>query len=219
MTDPPGHRLLIIAGCYADAAPAIGLAEALAQDLRAALIGVLAREPAIAAAIGTTAGALVQTAPRLRLASLALTPEGLSAAYAADARAFSSRLSLIAARASLHWEFRTDSGVSTELACAIRQPGDMVVLGYRRLWHAGGPVVALCRDDDLGTQELAASLARRLGRRAMMLPLQTADPLERIEAMSATALILAPELARHPARLRALAEAARCPVLIAPDVG
>lgn len=213
--DAPSRRLLIVAGCYADAAPAISLAEALSGRLVKGLVGVLAREPAAEAA----EGAPVLSAQRPRTTGSAVTRERLSAAYAADARAFSARLSLIATRSRMTWEFRTDSGMTSDLACRFRQPDDLVLVGYRRLLDTGGPVIALCREEDRRTQQLAAALARALKRRALVLPIETADQIERIEAMSATALILAPELAVRSGWLAALVEAARCPVLIAPDEG
>jgi len=222
-TDPATRRFLIVAGCYADAAPAISLAEALARALPSALagslsgvlVGVLVRQPALDYA----EGAPVLSAPRLSLQPEALTHERLTQAYAADARAFSSRLSLIASRARLTWEFRTDSGMTVDLACRIRRPNDTVLVGYRRFLNTHGPVVALCRADDHRTQELAASLARTLHRRALSLPIEAADQTGLIEEMSATALIVSSELARQSARLSALIEAARCPVLVAPDEG
>lgn len=231
MTTESAPRFVIVAGSYADAAPAIRLAEALAnarptmaERKRAsagmgALLGVLVADTMLEAA----EGALLVSRPPLRgrpsaaRPAGALTREALSAAYASDARAFSARLSMIAARTRLSWDFRTDQGLTVDLACRLRQPDDTLLLGYRRLLDAGGPVVALCHDDDQPTRTLALALARRLRCRAVVLPPETADQPGLIDAMSATALIVAPELAREPARLSALAEAARCPVLVAPD--
>lgn len=212
--DPRPRRFVIVAGCYADAGPAIGLAAALARDLRGALFGVLAQEPATAAA----EGAPVLT-KRLRVTGNALTREGLTLAYAADARAFSTRLAVVAEQARLSWDFRTDTGMIADLAWRLREPGDTVLVGYRRLLPTDGPVVALCRADDTRTRDLAAALARALGRRVLTLPIESAGDPERIEQLSATALIVAPEAARQATRLAALIEAARCPVLIAPDNG
>uniref|UniRef100_UPI002FDE6648 hypothetical protein n=1 Tax=Pararhodobacter sp. TaxID=2127056 RepID=UPI002FDE6648 len=180
-----------------------------------ALLGVLVRETTLEDA----EGAPLLPRPRMRpaLPPLSLSRDALSAAYAADARAFSTRLSLIASRARLTWEFRTDQGMSAELACHLRQPGDTLLLGYRRLLETGGPVVALCHGDDQQTLTLAAALARALRRPALALPVEALDEPGRIDALSATALIVAPALARQPARLSALIEAARCPVLVAPD--
>lgn len=215
------RRFLIVAGCFADAAPAIRLAEALAQARHTAqtvaLEGVLVREIAFEAAEGAPLISWHRRRPQPHPDTAAVTREGLAAAYAADARAFSNRLSLIAARARMTWAFHSDQGVTAELACRLRQSGDTLLLGYRRLLDTGGPVVALCRSDDHQTQTLAAALARTLRRRALALPIDAADLPAQLDAMSATALIVAPELARQSARLSALIEAARCPVLVAPD--
>jgi len=212
--DPRRGRFVIVAGCYADAGPAIGLAAALARDLRGALFGVLAQEPAAAAA----EGAPVLTTRR-RITGNALTRERLTLAYAADARAFSARLALVAAQARLSWDFRTDTGMTADLAWRLREPGDTVLVGYRRLLRTDGPVVALCRAEDTRTLGLASALARALRRRVVALPIESAGEPERIEHLSATALIVAPDVARQATRLAALIEAARCPVLIAPDNG
>ena len=217
MTTEGARRFLIVAGCYADAVPVIRLAEVLAQagPSAAALVGVLVRETALEAA----EGAPLLSRPRMRrpLPPASLSRDALSTAYAADARAFSTRLALIATRARLTWEFHTDQGMSADLACHLRQPGDTVLLGYRRLLDTGGPVVALCHAEDHHTQTVAAALARTLRRRALTLPLETAERPAMIDEMSASALIVAPVLAHQPARLSALIEAARCPVLVAPD--
>lgn len=217
MTAEGAHRFLIVAGCFADAAPAIRLAALLAQARQpaGALVGVLVRETTLEAA----EGAPLLSRPRMNrsLPPPALSREALSAAYAADARAFSARLSLIATRARLPWAFRTDQGMSADLACQLRQPGDIVLLGYRRLLDTGGPVVALCPDDDHHTRSFASALARALHCRALSLPVEAADRPAMIDEMSASALIVAPVLAHQPARLSALIEAARCPVLVAPD--
>ncbi len=206
------RRVLIVAGCFADAGPAIGLGVELARHSRAALVGVLAREPALEAATGAP---LLSARPWQRAPSL--TAEDLGRAWAADARAFSARLARVAVAASLHWEFRADSGMSAELACTIRQPGDVVVLGYRRLMNLRGPVVTLGLAPEAGAEGLATALARALGVRVLTLPLDAADDPARIEDLSASALLVGPEIARHPDRLLPLIEAARCPVLIAPD--
>ena len=243
ITGDNAARVVILATSFADAAPAIRLAEALVQlhegtgtTPAAAMIGVLALDPVLDAALGapllprgrlrpaampratatatTTAATTTTTGPAH---ARALSRETLAAAYASDARAFSARLTRAAAARRLTCEFRTDQGLATDLAFRLRRPGDMLVLGYRRLLETGAPVVTLCRPEDAQTQALARALSRALRRRAVFLPPEAADQPGMIEGLSATAMILAPELARQPARLSALTEAARCPVLVAPD--
>lgn len=233
ITGDDAARVVILAASFADAAPAIRLAEVLVQlregtgtEPAMAMIGVLALDPMLDAALG----APLLPRGRLRPADMpratattapahagALSREALASAYASDARAFSARLTRIATARRLACEFRTDQGLTADLAFRLRRPGDMLVLGYRRLLETGAPVVALCRLEDAQTQALTRTLSRALHRRAVFLPPEAADQPGMIEGLSATALILAPELARQPARLSALIEAARCPVLVAPD--
>lgn len=216
------RRVLIVASGYADAAPAISLAGALAALSRAALLGVLAREPLVELAEG---------APVLSAAgggSRALTREALEHAWAADARAFQKRLSEAALAGGLGWEFRSDPGVSAELALRLRRPGDMVMLGYRRLYQRHGPVVVLGGQSAGGSEadageKLAQGLARALRLRAMTLawPARGADlgahEAQLLEELSASLLVLSPRAGLAPQRLAALLEAARCPVLIGPE--
>lgn len=213
------RRFLIVAGCYADADPAIRLAEALAQARQSArmgaLAGVMVRETVCEAVEG--APLLSWNRLRPRSEAVVVTREGLTAAYAADARAFSNRLSLTATRARLTWTFHTDQGATADVACRLRLPGDTLFLGVRRLLDTGGPVVALCQSDDFHTQTFAATLARTLNCRTLALPIEGEDAPKQIDEMSVNALIVAPGLIRQPARLSALIEAARCPVLVVPD--
>ena len=217
-TAPPPRRVLLLAGCYADAGPAIGLAAALAQRMQAALEGVLALDPRAEAAEGAT----LVVAGRARGAVLALDRERLTLAYAADARAFRSRLDATAARLAIRWSFRTDTGALPDLALGLRQPGDAVVLGHRRFLPLRGPVLAL-EDSAEGAPEsaadgpaarLAADLARALGLRARRLPADT--PAAALEPLAISALVLPHSIQSDPARLAALIEAARCPVLLSP---
>ncbi|MCC5986850.1 MAG: hypothetical protein JJT95_04155 [Pararhodobacter sp.] len=222
------RRVLIVAGGFADAAPAISMAAALAALSRAALLGVLAREPL---------AELAEGAPVLSAAgggARALTREALESAWAADARAFQRRLSETALAAQLGWEFRSDPGTGAELALRLRRPGDMVMLGYRRLYRRQGPVVVLggpsVGGGDAGAgagagEKLAQGLAGALHLRAMTLawPARSDDVGEReaqlLEELSASLLVLNPRAGLAPQRLAALLEAARCPVLIGPDDG
>ena len=201
------RRVLLMAGCYADAAPSMALAVAAALRMGAALEGVLARDPRLEGAalfpLARGSGALrVQSGERLRLA------------YAADARAFRVRLQQAATEASLRCGFRSDSGALPELALALRRPGDAVILGHRRFLALRGPVVLLADGESggSGVAGLAGDLARRLGTRARVLPAGTA--LADIETLSATAIVLPQAAGITPVALAALVEAARCPVLL-----
>jgi len=202
---PPPRSVLLIAGCFADAAPALDLAVAVARRMGAGLEGVLALDPRAEGAALATVGARGRAGP-------APGGEGLRRACAADARAFRRRLDLAAAGASLRWQFRTQSGVLPDLALVAGQPGDIVILGHRRFLALRGPVVAL---DDRASGPLsrfAADLARVLGLSARILPADT--PPATIDLMAASALLL-PRGQRTDARwLSGMIDAARCPVLL-----
>lgn len=199
------RRVLLLAGCFADAAPSIDLAVALAMQMQASLEGVLALDPRAEGA------ALVRTGPQRR-EDPPLNSERLRRACAADARAFRRRLDLAAARASLRWSLRTDTGLLPELALELRQPGDAVILGHRRFLALRGPVISLDSGESGPTAQLAADLARRLGLHARLLPTDTTPA--QIDLLAASLIVLPKSLQENRPRLNVLIEAARCPVLL-----
>jgi hypothetical protein len=207
---PAPPRVLLLAGCYADAGPAIALAVPLAARMQAALEGVLALDPRAEAA----EGAALVTGRRGVGATLLLSREGLSLAYAADARAFRGRLERAAAALALRASFRVDTGALPDLALGLRRPGDAVVLGYRRFLPLRGPVIALEDGEDGPAAAIAADLARTLGLRARVLPADTAPAA--LDPLPIAALVLPHSVQSDPGRLAALIDAARCPVLLAP---
>lgn len=211
-TDPPPmRRVLLVAGCFADAGPSIGLAVALAVRMQAALEAVLARDPRAEAA----EGAQVVTDGRPTGARLLLSRERLSLAYAADARAFRNRIDRVATMSKLRASFRIDTGTLPDLVLGLRQPGDAVILAYRHFLPLRGPVIALEDEVDGPAARLAAALARMLGTRARVLPADT--PPEALDPMPLSALVLSHAILSAPARLAALLNAARCPALLTPD--
>jgi hypothetical protein len=207
---PPARRVLLLAGCFADAGPAIGLAVALAARTQSALEGVLALDPRAE----TAEGAQLVTGRRPTGTALLLSRERLSLAYAADARAFRSRLDRAAAALELRASFRIDTGTLPDLALGLRQPGDAVILAYRRFLPLRGPVIALEDGEDGPAARLATELARMLGTRARVLPADT--PPEALDPMPVSALVLSRANHPDPARLAALIDAARCPALLTP---
>jgi len=202
---PPSRRVLLLAGCFADAAPSMGLAVALAARMQARLEGVLALDPRAEAA------ALVTVGPRGR-AGPAPGGEPLRRACAADARAFRQRLDVAAAGASLPWGFRIGTGLPSELALGLRQPRDAVILGHRRFLSLRGPLVSLAGSDSDPTALLAADLARALGLRLRLLPVET--PPSEIELLAASAIVLPRAIGDNPSSLNMLMDLARCPVLL-----
>jgi hypothetical protein len=210
-TEPPARRrVLLLAGCFADAGPAIGLAVTLAARMQAALEGVLAFGPRTEAA----EGAALVTGRRAAGATVLLSLERLSLAYAADARAFRSRLDRAAAALALRTSFRLASGALPDLALGLRRPGDAVIMAYRRFLSLRGPLIALEDSEDAPAARLAAELARELGLRVHVLPADT--PPEALDPLLVGVLVLSQSIQAEPARLTALIDAARCPVLLAP---
>lgn len=201
----PARRVLLLAGCFADAVPSMGLAVALASRMRARLEGVLALDPRAEAA------ALVTIGPRGR-AGPAPAGAPLRLACAADARAFRQRLHVAAAGASLPWSFRIATGLPSELALGLRQPGDLVVLGHRRFLSLRGPLVSLAGSDSEPTALLAADLARVLGLRLRRLPVDT--PPSEIKMLAASALVLPRGFGETLPSLNMLMDAVRCPLLL-----
>ncbi|MCC6001806.1 MAG: hypothetical protein JJU19_13235 [Pararhodobacter sp.] len=211
-TDAPGtRRVLLLAGCFADAGPAIGMAVALAARSQAALEAVLAQDPRTEAA----EGAQLVTGRRAPERTLLLNRKRLSIAYAADARAFRSRLERAAAERKLRARFRIDTGTLPDLAFGLRQPGDAVILACRRFLPLRGPVVALEDDAQGPAALLAGELARLLRTRVCLLPSDT--PPQALDPMPLSALVLSRAQLSPPARLAALIDAARCPALLTPD--
>lgn len=202
---PPSRRVLLLAGCLADAVPSMGLAVAVATRMRARLEGVLALDPRAEAAALVTIGPGGRAGPAPGGAPLRL-------ACAADARAFRHRLDVAAAGASLPWGFRIGMGLPSELALAMRQPRDAVIVGHRRFLSLRGPLVSLAGSDSDPTAHLATDLARVLGLRLRLLPVET--PPSEIELLAASAIVLPRALGENPPSLNMLMDVARCPVLL-----
>jgi len=202
---PPARRVLLLAGCFADAAASIDLAVAVATRTGARLEGVLALDPRAEAAGLVTVGHRGRSGP-------APGGEALRLACAADARAFRRHLDVAAARASLRCDFRIGAGMLADLAFELRRPGDTVVLGHRRFLALRGPVVSLDRGAAGPAALLAADLARMLGLRVRLLPVDTLP--SDIDLTTASAIVLPGTPPDNPRRLDLLLEAARCPVLL-----
>lgn len=205
---PSTRRVLLLASCFADAAPSIRLAVAVASRMQASLEGVLAVD-------ARAEGAAALLAFRHRSgAVLALDRERLSQSYAADARAFRRRLDAAAAGASLRWSFRTDSGVLPELGLGMCGAGDAVIFGQRRFLAFGGAVIALDDSETGSAAALATELARVLRLHLRVLPTDT--PPSELDLLAPGVLVLPHVFQADPARLDALIGAARCPVLLGP---
>lgn len=201
---PSAQRVLLLAGSFADAAPSMDLAVAVASRIQGSLEGILVQDP-------RAEGATPVRVDHRANALVALSGERLRLAYAVDARAFRSRLKQAATSASLHYRFRTESGLLPDLAIRMTQPGDFVILGHRRFLALRGPVISLDENKDGPAALLATDLARRLGLRLRILPADT-QALE-LDLLAASMVVLSQTAQAQPHRLNALIETARCPVL------
>jgi hypothetical protein len=220
------RRVLVVAGCYADAEAAIPLAVRLATLARAEVTGVLAEDP-MAFELPDHAVALG------RGGAMKIDPERMLAAFGADARAFEARLGRAARQESLGWRFLRERGAVPEVLERLAQREDVALLGYRRALRLRGPIVTLGRGigGDAETVSLAQTLARALVVPLMVLriggrpgpethsAIMVSDAqaaLQALDTLAPTALIVdagLAEFATGPA-LRALIETARCPVLL-----
>lgn len=198
------HRVVLLAGSFADAAPSIELAVAVAARIQGSLEGILVLDPR---AEGATPVRTHHATDQLAV----LSEERLRLAYAVDARAFRSRLRQVAARTSLQCDFRTAPGSLPDLALRMAQPGDFVILGHRPFLTLRGPVISLDEDAGGPSAQLASELARKLGLRLRILPVDT-QPAE-LDLLAASMVVLSQTAQTNLSRLNALMETARCPVL------
>ncbi|MBR9651497.1 hypothetical protein [Thalassovita aquimarina] len=215
------RRILVGAGCFADARAALRLLERLEGPHMAEIHGVLVEETAISGAampcqrVVTIAGALtvVPSAQQLRRQ------------FESDARAFRRMLSEIAG--SGKWSFEQREG---ELIGHLREAArgwDMLLVGHRKTQPLTGRVILIAPPAGASPQaaDFAAELADVLGapvQRLAVTPEDDADHasaaalLERLGRIPAAAVVIdlpAGGLAR-PDRLQAVIDAARCPTFV-----
>jgi hypothetical protein len=222
------RRVLLVAGCLADAEAALPLAVRLAALARAEITGVLAEDPA---ALNLPGHAI---APG-HAAPVEITAERMLAAFQADARAFETRLARAAAQAALGWGFRREAGAMAEVLERLTRQEDVALVGYRRAMRVRGPIVALSHGAEAETVVLARTLARAMRLPLMLLSVGEAeaadtsasgetrlavpDPmaaLRALDTLAPTAVVLQADRTLFGAGpgLRALIETARCPVLL-----
>ncbi len=222
------QRLLIGAGCFADAKSALKLAEILADRLVADLGGVLVEEWR-SIPPGTK---LVRFSGEVTEAP---SPEQAAHYAELDAKQFRLTLSTLAETRSLTWSFDRQSGDLVAHLVHVAHDWDIVLLGLSPLHRSPGRVVCISPGGGAAqsaAQTLAADLAQALKTEMMPLSPKAGEPgdstlslLARLNRMNAVAVVadIAAGPFRSPAELRALLGAARCPVLLvgarAPDAG
>jgi nucleotide-binding universal stress UspA family protein len=217
---PARRRILIGAGCYADARAAMEIAERLAASAGYDLGGLLLDDPA-ASETAITPGHRVVTCS----GALMLAPDRaqMQRAMASDARAFRAQLSRIAESHAVSWSFEQRRGELFSGLIRAAHGWDLLMIGYRRLRRRTGLVVVIGSGPEPGDVEgaaLANTLASILRTGTIRLDAgggdDTAALLARIGRIHAALIVT--DAGRGPFRtgdqLRRLVEAARCPVLV-----
>lgn len=223
------QRILIAAGTYADAEPALRLAGRLIADSAEELGGLLIEDTLLGELaalprqrVVTVAGNLVEAPSQERFRSL----------LESDARAFRDSLSALAQ--SRKWFFDRQSGELVSLIFAAAGLKDMLILGHRTTHRVPGRVVLVVPPAEAvhDALHLAEALARAFGTETVALSLPGSDAsgalpeleqlpdeaalLARIGQIHASAVIL--DLSAGPLheadQLRAVLATARCPVVV-----
>ncbi len=213
----PRKRLLIGAGCFADARAALLIADRLAAVTASDLGGFLFED--------RTETDIAAPAPRRVVSSrgtllMVPPPRQMQLLRDSDARAFRQMLHRMAERAAARWSFERRQGDPVGELCTLAGQWDWVLIGHRRVGAHRGRVVMLAPPDgesgDLAA--LADSLAAALRIRRVTLPAgpDEAEILAQVDRIPAEVVLID---ARHgPIRdigqIRRLLGAARCPVLI-----
>lgn len=229
----PKTRILIGAGCFADAEAAMRLVDRILTSLPAELGGVLVDEDVMGGGarwpgqrVVTMRGALVAPPSLPQIRTL----------QASDARAFRNRLAALARTQSLKWSFERRGGDLIHGMFEAAQGWDILLLGHRELHKRPGHVVILTSDPT--ASDRAAALARNLAgvltTSVLTLCLSDkdagsdatgsvritvrspADLLAHLGRINAAAVVI--DLATSPPQmqdqLRQLLDAARCPVAV-----
>lgn len=217
---PVRRRILIGAGCYADARAAMEIVERLAASVGYDLGGLLLDDPA-ASETAVTPGHRVVTDS----GALILAPDRAQMRHvmAGDARAFRAQLSRIAQSHALSWSFEQQSGELLSGLIRAARDWDLLMIGYRRVRRRTGPVVVIGTGPESAAGEvveLANTLAVILRTEAIWLDADGAEDTTALLAQISRkqAALVVTDAGRGPFRtddqLRWLVEAARCPVLV-----
>ncbi|WP_101065495.1 hypothetical protein [Roseovarius salinarum] len=226
-------RLLIGAGSLADAASALQLAEILVlRQMASDLGGLMVEDPAWLSFSERPAGKLVTFGGEVTGAP---SPQAAARLVEREARAFREKLELLARRRRVEWSFDQQTGDLVANIVGAAPKWDVVLIGHGRLQRGAGRVVWLSPADPDAAQEvrdIADTVARGLGTEAVAFALDEADapatPQTRITFPDPDALLaglsrtyaaaVITDIRAGPfadaASLRALVDAARCPVLL-----
>lgn len=137
---PPGLRILVGAGCFADAAAALRIVARLPGGLLAGLGGVLVEESDMLATCQIPRQRVVSASG---ITAMAPSLSQVRALLKADARAFRKSLAHTADPAGAGWVFAQDKGDLVSTALRAATGWDVLVIGYRQVHRIPGKIVVL----------------------------------------------------------------------------
>lgn len=230
-------RILIGAGCFADAQSALRLVDQISERTLVGLGGILVDELLAEELIGIPSAKCVTSGGTL---SAVPTARQMRSLLESDAKAFCQTLSAMADANAAKWTFERRRGDMIRVLFEAASGWDMLLLGHRNLHKHGGDVVLI--ETRKRTSQAAEALAELLSRkqRRNLFRLVLSDPEEAqlmprdtghyksAEVTSIDALIeyagrlsasvIVFDLASGPlltsSQFRSLLNAARCPILI-----
>lgn len=214
-----GHlkRILIAAGCYADAESALALAERLEAGLISEISGMMFEDRAAMESFAKGGGTIVSRGGAI------LSAPGIEAirnVFAGDARAFRNRLKMYAETHGKRWSFESRNGEIIGGLYAAASECDWLLIGQSRISRHGGKIIVIApnaasRSD---AADITSALSRSLDAEATWLnpSLEEATILKRVDAVNATLVLVdtASGPAWSSAQLKRLLSVARCPVMI-----
>ena len=228
-----GRRILIGAGCFADAEAAFRLVEPIPEKLPLELSGLLVDEGFIEDFVRSPMQKVVTPGGKLKDPP---TAQRARALLERDTRAFRRMLSATAEAGSVKWSFEKRSGDLIRHAFDAASEWDILLLGRRTLHRRSGQVVIV--SGDLHLSERAQKTARNLANEVttdhvtlaisqneapeytenalFILEKDESSLLRRLNRMNASTVVVDLEAGHRWSSdlIRQLLEAARCPLVI-----
>lgn len=211
------YHLLIGAGSFADAKPALRIAEALLSFGQSDISGILVEEtqdvealPEHARCIVTQSGAIC-VAPTMEKRSLLLK---------GDAKAFRDSLIQLAKGQEVNWRIDREEGDPVNRLLSTELKWSALLIGHRIIGRQSGSVVTLSSKGGLAirTRTLSQSLSQMLRTAVMELDFEQlgSELLKTLNQISAAVVVIEVESGQaiNKEQIRKILEASRCPVLI-----
>ncbi|WP_146348179.1 hypothetical protein [Falsiphaeobacter marinintestinus] len=224
-------RIMIGAGCFADAQAAMRLADQILATLPAELGGILIEEDVMADIVQLPGQRVVTSGGSLMVPPSARQIQILADS---DARAFRDKLSKIARARSAKWYFERRVGELIHGLFEASKGWDILLLGYREMHKRPGQVVVVTTASrgSARAEKLAGELAQVLETELLVLATEESEAtpsepsrvtmdnepklLAQLSRINASAVVV--DLAACPLQtenqIRQLLEAARCPVVV-----